>query len=428
MEKHQALCAALGAPDLQQTGLDADAIKRLTIQTAAAPTRVFLLKADELTQLANASTGMITDRGVKNAAKELAYYFSNRTGLVRLLADYHDPGQAERGVRALLQSTQVSRKGAVFLLGVTNELFEQIWNRAGQRSARGPTVAAGEELVVSPELRALLDQNPNLQVPGDLRQKFLGKSAICDWIRRLIILAAKVSHPVLVQGETGTGKEVVAQMIHRQSPRSAEKFVVVNCGGIPADLLESELFGHVKGAFTGALRDKTGLWTLADVGTLFLDEISDLPLPQQVKVLRALEDGSYRAVGGEEEIKSGARIIAATNRDLRQMVDAGKFREDLYYRLFTFRIRTPALSEHPDDIPELAAHFWGRFAGAGCPALSDEVLQELKTYAWPGNARELRSFLINVLTLADNHAVTLQTIRAVLRDRLGPMPRTNQDR
>lgn len=288
-------------------------------------------------------------------------------------------------------------------------------------------MAAEQASTVSPELRALLDQNPSLQVPKTLRQKFLGTSATCDWIRRLIILAAKVSHPVLVQGATGTGKEVVARMIHDHSSRSAESFVPVNCGGIPADLLESELFGHVRGAFTGALRDKPGLWTLADAGTLFLDEISDLPPSHQVKVLRALEDGSYRAVGDEEETKSGARIIAATNRDLRQMVDAGRFREDLYYRLFTFRIRTPALCEHPDDIPELATYFWRRFAGDGCPPLSDEVLQELKTYAWPGNARELRSFLINVLTLADGQLVTLPMIRAVVRDRLGPVAQFEQN-
>jgi DNA-binding NtrC family response regulator len=230
-----------------------------------------------------------------------------------------------------------------------------------------------------------------------------------------------------VQGGTGTGKEVVARMIHNLSSRAAESFVPVNCGGIPPDLLESELFGHVRGSFTGALRDKTGLWTLADAGTLFLDEISDMPLPHQVKVLRALEDGCFRAVGGEREIKSGARIIVATNRDLWQMVETGRFREDLYYRLFTFRIRTPALREHPEDIPELAAHFWRRFAGDKTPPLPAEVLQELKTHSWPGNARELRSFLINVLTLADGRSVTIQMIRAVVRDRLGPGVARQQD-
>jgi transcriptional regulator with PAS, ATPase and Fis domain len=233
---------------------------------------------------------------------------------------------------------------------------------------------------------------------------------------------------VLIQGETGTGKEVVALAIRDFGPRAGQPFIPVNCGGFSADLLESELFGHVKGAFTGALREKPGLWTLAHAGTLFLDEISELTPQHQVKVLRALEDGTYRAVGGEKEFKSGARIIAATNRDLRQMVEAGTFREDLYYRLFTFRIRTPALREHPEDIPELAAHFWQKFAGAACPPLPVEVMQELKAYRWPGNVRELRSFLINVFTFADSRPVTVPMIRAVMRDRHGPgiLPQKDQ--
>jgi transcriptional regulator of acetoin/glycerol metabolism len=427
MEEYRALCGIHGTASLHQTGLDSDDVKRLPIQAANALTRVFLLKADELMHLADVSPGIIVDRGVKNAAKPLTHYFSGKTGLVRLRADYQDPGQAERGIRALLKSTQVSRKGAILLIGVSDVLFEKIWSRADQRNTLNPPVAPGDDSSESPELRALLDQNPNLEVPKALLQKFLGSSPLSNRIRQLIVLAAKVIHPVLIQGATGTGKEVVARMIHQFSSRAAETFVAVNCGGIPTDLLESELFGHVQGAFTGALRDKTGLWTLADAGTLFLDEISDLPPAHQVKVLRALEDGRYWAVGGEREIQSGARIIAATNRDLWQMVKAGSFRDDLYYRLFTFRIRTPALREHPDDIPELAARFWQKFTEGRCPALSNEIGQELKTYAWPGNARELRSFLINVFTLADSRQVTLQMIRAVMRDRLGLGIHTQQD-
>jgi hypothetical protein len=419
MEKLRALRGTQGAANLRPTGLDPDDVKRLSIQAVNAATRVFLLKADELVQLANDS-GAIKDRGAKNPATPLAHYFSGKTRLVRLRADYRDPGQAERGIRALLESTRVSRKGAMLFVGVGDALFEQIWSRAERRSKGGPAAAPGEDSSESPELRALLDQNPNLQVPEALLQKYLGNSPASDRVRRLIVLAAKVIHPVLIQGATGTGKEVVARMIHKLGPRSTESFMAVNCGGIPTDLLDSELFGHVQGAFTGALRNKTGLWTLADAGTLFLDEISDMPPPHQVKVLRALEDGRYRAVGGEKEIKSGARIIAATNRDLWQLVEAGRFGEDLYYRLFTFRIRTPALREHPDDIPELAAHFWRKIASDPCPPVPAEVVQELKTCTWPGNARELRSFLINVFTLADSRPVTLQMIRAVMRDRLAP--------
>lgn len=420
MEKYRALCCTYGPADFRQTDLDPEGVKRLAIQAVNAPTCLFLLQADELERLAEASSGLITDRGVKNAAKPLAFYFAGRSGLVRLRANYHDPGQAGRGLRALLASTQLPATGAILFVGVGGALFEHIWSRAGGRSAADPPAAMGGDRGESPELRALLDQNPNLQVPKALREKYLGNSPAGDQVRRLIVLAAKVDHPVLIQGETGTGKEIVARAIHDLSFRSSESFVPVNCGGIPHELLESELFGHVKGAFTGALRNKAGLWTLARAGTLFLDEISDMPPSQQVKVLRALEDGTYRAVGGREEIKSRARVIAATNRDLWQMVKAGSFREDLYYRLFTFRIRTPALRGHPDDIPELAAHFWRKIAAGRGPALPDEVKRELETYAWPGNARELRSFLINVFTFADSRPVTLQMVRAVLRDRLGP--------
>ena len=193
----------------------------------------------------------------------------------------------------------------------------------------------------------------------------------------------------------------------------------VNCGGIPHELLESELFGHKKGSFTGATRDKPGLWTLARRGTLFLDEIGDLSLVHQVKILRALEEGRYRPVGDSSEITSHARIVAATNRDLPQMVAAGLFREDLYYRLFTFPIRTPALREHPDDIPELTVHFWKKIANERARPLPAAVTQSLRRYAWPGNARELRSFLINVFLLADKTPPDVPFIRAVMQDRLG---------
>ena len=159
-------------------------------------------------------------------------------------------------------------------------------------------------------------------------------------MRKRIVLAAHVNHPVLIEGETGTGKEVVARMIHKFSDRPVESFFPVNCGGIPAELLESELFGHVKGAFTGALRNKSGLWTLAGAGTLFLDEIGDLSSLHQVKVLRALEDGKYRAVGGEREIHSNARIITATNRDLWHMVETGRFRRG--------PLLPPVRVSHPD--------------------------------------------------------------------------------
>jgi two-component system response regulator PilR (NtrC family) len=260
-----------------------------------------------------------------------------------------------------------------------------------------------------------------------LQEAYLGNSTEAEVVRRLIVRAARAEHPVLVQGETGTGKEVVARQIHLLSGRAAESFVEVNCGGIPGELLESELFGHRRGAFTGATRNKPGLWTLANKGTLFLDEIGDLSLHHQVKILRALETGRYRPVGEVDDVTSRARIITATNRDLAHMVSAGQFREDLYYRLFTFRIRTPALREHPDDIPELANHFWRRIAGATAKPIPVAVTEALKRYHWPGNARELRAFLINVFLLVDHHSVDVPLIRAVMQDRLGYAVQINPD-
>jgi transcriptional regulator with GAF, ATPase, and Fis domain len=428
MDKFRALKGDLGAATFRRCSLTSDEIMSIRNRAASGITCAFLFKVGELEALAAASNGMIVDRGQKLAAKPLAYYLARRTGLVRIRANYRDPGQAERGIRALLSSPAVQPKGAVFLIGLKDDLFEQLWNRANEVESQTNTRRVLASMHDTDQLRTLLDQNPRLKVPEALKQKFIGSSAEAEGVRKRILLAAGVKHPVLIEGETGTGKEVVARMIHQFGDRSAETFVAVNCGGIPSDLLESELFGHVKGAFTGALRDKNGLWTLADAGTLFLDEIGDLSPLHQVKVLRALEDGRYRAVGGEQEIKSGARIIAATNRDLRQMVETGRFRDDLFYRLFTLRIRTPALREHPADIPELAAHFWHRLAENGSQPLHGEVLEELKTYAWPGNARELRSFLTTLFVLADGIPVTLSTFRAVLRDHLGPVLTSRVDR
>ena len=194
-------------------------------------------------------------------------------------------------------------------------------------------------------------------------------------------------------GDTGTGKEIVARSIYENSERRRHDFVTVNCGAIPRDLLENELYGHVKGAYTDAKEDKSGLWEAAGEGVLFLDEIGDLQPEHQAKVLRALEDAEIRKLGATKGTKVKARIIAATNRDLHAMVQTGQFREDLYYRLRGFLIRTPALREHPDDIPLLAQHFWQKINHGKRKILPPEILTELKSCRWPGNARELKMML-----------------------------------
>lgn len=213
-----------------------------------------------------------------------------------------------------------------------------------------------------------------------------------DVYEQIRSLAAS-DYPVHITGETGTGKEMVAAAIHNESPRAGGPFVPVNCGALPEGLLESELFGHVKGAFSGAIRDKKGRFELADRGTLFLDEVSELPRHMQVKLLRVLQSGAFERVGGEKTISVDARIISATNMDLKREMERRNFREDLYYRLSVVPIRIPALRERRNDIPLLAAHFLKQAAEKGQKALrlSEDALGLMMDYNWPGNVRELQN-------------------------------------
>jgi formate hydrogenlyase transcriptional activator len=211
-----------------------------------------------------------------------------------------------------------------------------------------------------------------------------------------INMVAPVDCAVLVRGETGTGKEVIAQAIHDASPRRQNRLVAINCAAIPAALLESELFGHERGAFTGAVTQRAGRLQAADRGTLFLDEIGDLPLELQPKLLRALQEQQFERLGGSRTIDVDVRVIAATNQDLWSMVQEGRFRADLYYRLNVFPITLPPLREREEDIPLLAAHFIRKFAGSQGKTIEhipDEVMEFLKNHHWPGNIRELQNFI-----------------------------------
>jgi formate hydrogenlyase transcriptional activator len=211
-----------------------------------------------------------------------------------------------------------------------------------------------------------------------------------------INIVAPVDSAVLVQGETGTGKEVVAQAIHEAGPRRKNRFVALNCAAIPAALLESELFGHERGAFTGAVAQTMGRFQAADRGTLFLDEIGDLPLELQPKLLRALQEKQIERLGGGHTFQVDVRVVAATNQDLWGMVQEKKFRADLYYRLNVFPIRLPPLRERGDDIPLLIEHFVEMFArrqGKSIERIPDEVMEALTRYSWPGNIRELQNFI-----------------------------------
>ena len=204
---------------------------------------------------------------------------------------------------------------------------------------------------------------------------------------------ADVKIPILIQGESGTGKELVASAIHNKGPRAQKPFVPVNCAALPEGLIESELFGHVKGAFTGAVKDKRGRFDLADKGTLFLDEVADLPRPLQAKLLRVLQEGSFERVGDEKTHKVDVRIISATNRDLKRAMEKDEFREDLYYRLNVIPIHIPPLRKRKNDVPLLVEAFLGKAAedGQAVCGISKEALSVMTEYSWPGNIRELQS-------------------------------------
>jgi transcriptional regulator with PAS, ATPase and Fis domain len=221
-------------------------------------------------------------------------------------------------------------------------------------------------------------------------------------------LVAPTRSSVLIVGESGTGKELIANALHQHSPRKEARFVAVNCAAIPPDILESEMFGHERGAFTGAVQRKMGTFELADRGTLFLDEISELPLALQAKLLRVLEERSFMRVGGTEMIHVDVRILAATNADLEARVAAGSFRSDLYYRLKVVTISIPPLRERPEDIPLLAHRFFAMFKDEnGRPdlALDDEALAALRQVRWDGNVRELRNLMESLVVLAPPGAV-----------------------
>lgn len=240
-----------------------------------------------------------------------------------------------------------------------------------------------------------------------LFRSLVGKSAEVQNIRRMIEQVAPTDATVLVLGESGTGKEVVARNIHFLSERKDGPFIPVNCGAIPGELLESELFGHEKGAFTGAVSGRKGRFELAESGTLFLDEIGDMPLQMQVKLLRVLQERTYERVGGTKPIKCDVRIVAATHRNLESMIEDGKFREDLYYRLNVFPIENPALRERKEDIPLLLQELVSRFESESAKSIrfTEEALASLMEHKWAGNVRELSNLVERLIILCPNQVV-----------------------
>ncbi|MCH8551352.1 MAG: sigma-54 dependent transcriptional regulator [Natronospirillum sp.] len=247
----------------------------------------------------------------------------------------------------------------------------------------------------------------------------LGTSPAMEEVRALINKVARSQAPVYISGESGTGKELAARQIHALSARAEQPFVAVNCGAIPRELMESELFGHVKGSFTGAYSDKPGLFRAADGGTLFLDEVAELPLDMQVKLLRVLQEKSIRPVGAAKEQRVDVRLLSATHRDLAAWVDAGRFRQDLFYRLNVIGVHLPPLRERPQDVLVLSRHILNRLASdmdMRIPELTESAADALSAHSFPGNVRELENILERALTLSDGGAIEpedLQLLPAV---------------
>jgi Nif-specific regulatory protein len=247
----------------------------------------------------------------------------------------------------------------------------------------------------------------------------IGDSAQLRELQRNILRAARANSTVLIVGETGTGKELVARAMHRNSPRAGQPFMAVNCAALAETLLESELFGHEKGAFTGAFAQKKGRLEVAAGGTLFLDEIGEMPLQLQVKLLRVLQERQIERVGGTQPVKLDIRLIAATNRNLEEEVRAGRFRQDLYYRLNVVTLKTPPLRERQSDIPALAMHFASKF-GAQCGrrigGISPEAEAYLSHYDWPGNIRELENALERAVVLGSSDIIQLEDLPESIRE------------
>jgi len=250
------------------------------------------------------------------------------------------------------------------------------------------------------------DPSDSLAAASDALPGMIGSSAIMRPVYRLVNLVAPRETTVLISGPTGSGKELVARALHQLSPRAARTFAVVNCAAIPETLLEAELFGYTRGAFTGALQPYAGRIQTAHLGTLFLDEIGDMPLSLQPKLLRFLEQKELQRLGSSQVVRVDARVVAATNMDLLALVAQGKFREDLYYRLSAFPIAIPPLSERPGDVAELAAHFLEKFSvRPPIPVLSNEASALLQVQSWPGNVRELQNVIERALIVGDGEPV-----------------------
>jgi two-component system, NtrC family, nitrogen regulation response regulator NtrX len=287
-------------------------------------------------------------------------------------------------------------------------------------------------LVVKNALHQYQLQEENRLLREQIEQKYvmIGDSVPMQALRQQIAFAAPTNGRVLIYGENGTGKELVAHLLHLRSPRSEGAFVEMNCAAIPEELIESELFGHVKGSFTGASENKEGKFAQADKGTLFLDEVGDMSSKTQAKVLRVLEEQRFTPVGGNNSIKVDVRVIASTNKDLEREIELGNFREDLYYRLNVLPFQIPPLRERREDIVALTAYFLDDFAhkyGRKAPALTPKAIEILENYSWPGNVRELRNIMERIVIMTHQSRIDIYDLPESILNRTLPVQMEPQE-
>ena len=306
------------------------------------------------------------------------------------------------GIEVLRFARQSSPETSVILITAVEDYeaaVQAVKGGAFDYIHKGPGLLEELKLAVGRALETLVLQRENFAFKRDAASRnslenFIGSSPVIEKLKATIRTVAPTASTVLIYGESGTGKELVARAVHSCSTRASEPFVSINCGAFPETLLESELFGYVKGAFTGASQNKRGLFEVASGGTIFLDEIGEMSVSMQVKLLRVLQERTIRPVGGTQETPVDVRVIAATNRDLREMVANGTFREDLYYRVSVIPIQVPALRERREDVELLANHFLKKYSTAAQKSIlriSQESLDALKVFEWPGNVRQLEN-------------------------------------